>query len=376
VLGIEAVPVNWPVGSGSAFRGVYDRLEQKLELFSGGRHGTALVEQTNLEARYDAPQIREAVGEALARKLAEELELLDGAGTRFDLDALRAGKQTAMFFGSALTNFGVAPFLDAFLKMAPHPGPRLSDQGPIDPVSDGFSGFIFKIQANMDPNHRDRLAFLRVCSGRFVRGSTTHHMRTDKSIRLANSTLLMADAREEVEESFPGDVVGLHDPGVFRIGDTLCDAGTFSYPSLPTFSPERFVMVDVGGVAKRKALEKGLVQLAQEGAIQLFSDPASGGANPILGAVGQLQFEVLVHRMKTEYKVDLKLLPLPYEVARWPIGGAFDPDFFRYSDSTKVVADRDGRPVLLFKSAWNLDWVRQKQPNLRLAETADAEDVV
>ncbi len=371
VLGIEVVPVNWPVGSGSGFRGVYDRLAKKLELFSGGKHGTALLEQTDIECEPDGPEMREAIGDALTERIAEELELLDGAGAEYDLEAVREGQQTPMFFGSAMTNFGVLPFLSSFLEMAPTPGARPSDAGLIDPVEHGFSGFVFKIQANMDPNHRDRLAFLRVCSGKFQRGSNTQHVRTGKTIRLANSTLLMASDREEVEEAWPGDVVGLHDPGIFRIGDTLSEEGGFAFPRIPSFSPERFVNVDLTGVEKRKALDKGLNQLAQEGAVQLFSDESSGVARPILGAIGQLQFEVLVHRMKTEYKVDVKLSPLPYQVARWPQGDDFDPDIFRFSETAKVVLDRDRRPVVLFKSAWNLDWVRQKYPDLELADTAD-----
>ncbi len=370
VLGIEVVPVNWPVGMGSGFRGVYNRLEKKLELFSGGKHGTELVNQVDVEGEPGSSAIQEAIGGAMAQRIEEELELLDGAGAEFDEAAVRAGTQTPMFFGSAMTNFGVLPFLDAFLKMAPHPSARHADQGPVDPVERGFSGFIFKIQANMDPNHRDRLAFMRVCSGKFVRGANVQLERTGKSVRLAKSTLLMAADREEVDEAFPGDVVGLHDPGIFRIGDTLSEEGDLSYPGIPSFSPECFMAVDVSGVEKRKALDKGLQQLAQEGAVQLFTDMTTGVASPIMGAVGQLQFEVLIHRMQTEYKVKLKLAPLPYQVARWPQGG-FDPDIFRFSETAKVVEDRDGRSVVLFKSLWNLDWVRQKYPDLELAETAD-----
>jgi len=371
VLGIDAVPVNWPVGAGSDFRGVYDRLGGRLLLFSGGGHGEAKVEQREVAGPPDDPAVREAMGHA-ADATAESLELLDGAGASYDLELVRLGEQTPMFFGSALTNYGVQPLLERFLEMAPPPGPRASDAGPVDPVKSPFSGFVFKIQANMDPDHRDRVAFFRICSGRFRKGATTRHVRTGRPFRLANSTLLMGSEREEVEEAFPGDVVGLFDPGVLRIGDTLCDEGGFSFPGIPSFSPEHFVRVEVAAVAKRKQLSKGLEQLTQEGAVQLFHEPGGGSADLVIGAVGPLQLEVLQHRMRAEYNVDLKLTPLPWKVARWPREG-FDPEAFRYAETAKLVEDREGQPVLLFQSAWNLDWVRQRHPDLVLAETAHAE---
>jgi len=370
VLGIEAVPVNWPVGRGSDFLGVYDRVRGRLLTFSGGKHGTEQVEETVVEGEVAAEPVRDAMG-TFANETVEALELLDGAGAAFDRVATLAGEQTPIFFGSALTNFGVLPFLERFLDLAPHPGARESDAGPIDPVKRPFSGFVFKIQANMDPDHRDRVAFLRICSGRFVKDANTIHVRTGKKLRLANSTLVQARDREAVEEAYPGDVVGLFDPGIFRIGDTVCDEGNFSFAGIPTFSPEMFVRVEVAEVMKRKSLEKGLEQLAQEGAVQLFSEPAAGTAAPILGAMGQLQFDVLVHRMSTEYKVPLRLTPLPYQVARWPRAG-FDPDAFRFSDAVRVVEDRVGRPVLLLKSPWYLERIAEKHPDLVLTETPDA----
>jgi len=367
VLGIEAIPVNWPVGAGADFAGVYDRLDQRLMLFSGGEHGTQLVEQKEIEGPADSPAVRSAMG-AFADEVNDALELLDGAGAEFDRELTLAGELTPMFFGSALTNFGVLPFLERFLELAPPPGARLSDQGPIDPVERPFSGFVFKIQANMDPDHRDRVAFVRVCSGRFEKGQSSVHARTGKKIRLANSTLLMGQDRSEMEEAYPGDVVGLFDPGIFRIGDTVSDEGTFAFAGIPTFSPECFVRVEVAAVLKRKALEKGLDQLAQEGAVQLFSDPGTGSAGLILGAVGQLQFDVLQHRLKNEYGVELKLTPLPYVLARWP-QGEFDPGLFRYSERIRVVEDREGRPALLAKGAWDLDRISEKHPELELSET-------
>jgi peptide chain release factor 3 len=215
------------------------------------------------------------------------------------------------------------------------------------------------------------VAFLRVCSGRFERGATTIHVTSGKPIRLTRSTLVMAQEREQVDVAFPGDVVGLFDPGLLRIGDTLCDEGTFAFDGIPSFSPEHFARVEVAEVMKRKALAKGLEQLAQEGVVQLFTEPGSGSAAPIVGAVGPLQLEVLQHRLASEYRVDLQLTPLPYQIARWARTG-FDPADFRFSDSVKVVEDRDGHPVLLFRSPWNLQVTREKYPLLVLAETGDA----
>ncbi|MDJ0869518.1 MAG: peptide chain release factor 3 [Myxococcota bacterium] len=370
VLGIDAVPLDWPVGAGRDFRGVYDRLGRRALLFSGGHHGTLEVDETEVPGAPGDPAVRAAMG-PFADEVGDALELLDGAGADFDPEAVRGGEQTPMFFGSALTNYGVRPFLERFLQLSPPPGPRPSTRGPIDPVAVPFSGFVFKIQANMDPDHRDRVAFLRVCSGRFAKGATTTHVRTGKPLRMAKSTLVQAQGREEVDEAWPGDVVGLFDPGVFRIGDTVADGGDFSYEGIPSFSPEHFVRVEVAEVLKRKALSKGLEQLAQEGAVQLFAEPGSGSASPVLGAVGPLQFEVLQHRMQTEYGVDLRLSPLPFTLARWVVGD-FDASAFRYSDSVAVLEDRDRRPVLLFRSAWNLEVTQQKHPDLELAETGAA----
>ncbi len=370
VLGIDAVPLNWPIGMGRDFRGVYDRLSRAALLFSGGRHGTLEVDETRIDGEPDSADVRAACG-PFAQAVVDGLELLEGAGVRFDRQAVATGGQTPTFFGSALTNYGVLPFLDRFLELAPPPGPQRSNRGPIDPVEHPFSGFVFKIQANMDPDHRDRIAFLRVCSGRFERGAVTVHTRTGKPVRLARSTLVMAQEREEIEEAFPGDVIGLFDPGIFRIGDTLSDEPSLVYAGIPSFSPEHFARVEVAEVMKRKALSRGLEQLAQEGVVQLFSEPGAGSSAPILGAVGPLQFEVLQHRLESEYRVALQLTPLPWTIARWPRAG-FDPDAFRFSESVQVVRDRDEHPVLLFRSAWNLQVTRDKYPELVLAETGDA----
>jgi peptide chain release factor 3 len=367
VLGIAAVPVHWPVGQGNAFRGVYDRGAEKLLLFEAGKHGMTLIGHSVIEGAVDDPAVVAAMGNA-ADEVREALALLDGAADPFDLEHVHAGEQTPMFFGSALTNFGVLPFLEAYLEIAPCPGARASDSGPIDPTQAGFSGFVFKIQANMDPDHRDRIAFVRVCSGRFEKEGSTVHVRSGKRVRLAKSSLVQAQGRESVDQAFPGDVVGLFDPGLFRIGDTLADTGDFNYEGVPSFSPEHFVRVEVAEVLNRKSLQKGLDQLSQEGAVQLFTEPGSGTAVPILGAVGPLQFDVLQHRMSSEYKVDVKLTPIPYVAARW-IQSEFDEDWFRFSE-TKRLEDRDGRPVILAKSPWYFDRLLQKHEGLVISPTA------
>ena len=368
VLGIDAVPVNWPIGAGSEFRGVYDRLNASALLFEGGKHGTEKPEQRSVPGAVNDESVRAVLG-AQADEVGDALELLDGAGSTFSLERVQAGEQTPMFFGSALTNFGVFPFLERFLEFAPSPTPRSTQEGSVDPVTSPFSAFVFKIQANMDPDHRDRIAFLRICSGRFERDMKTTHVRTRKQVRLARSTLLMAQEREEVDEAYAGDVVGLFDPGFFRIGDTLCEGGGLAYEGIPTFSPEVFARVEVTEVLNRKALAKGFEQLSQEGAVQLFNEPVGGSALQIVGAVGELQFDVLRHRMVTEYRVDVRLTRLPFTLARW-VEGDLDASTFQYSDATRLVIDRDGRSVLLFQAPWVIDLVRKNHPELRLTETA------
>ncbi len=367
VLGIHATPVNWPVGAGAGFKGVYDRLKKRLLLFHGGDHGSTRVEREIIDGDPGSDRVRAALG-PLADEVIDSLDLLQGAGEHLDPEKVRAGKLTPMFFGSALTNFGVLPFLESFLELAPVPYARQSSRGPIDPVTHPFSAFVFKIQANMDPDHRDRVAFVRVCSGTFRKGESTTHVPSGKKIRLANSTLLMARDRTSVDEAYPGDVIGLFDPGIFRIGDTLSNEGDFAYEGIPSFPPEHFVRVRVAEVLRRKSLEKGLLQLTQEGLIQLFKEPDSGSAAPILGAIGPLQFDVLKFRMQMEYNVEMQLDPMPYTVARW-IRGTCDPDIFRYATNVRVVVDREGRKVLLLERIYSLSHYEQNHPELELAET-------
>ena len=371
ILGIDAVPADWPIGAGADFRGVYDRIRQRVLLYSGGEHGTTRVDEQVIEGAIDEPQVREVLGRDYD-DLAENLELIEGAGATLNPEAVRAGEQTPMFFGSALTNYAVEPFLERFLEMAPCPDGRVSDQGKIDPVAQPFSGFVFKIQANMDPDHRDRVAFLRVCSGRFAKGETTRHVRTGKSLRLMNSTLIMGNDRHEVDTAYPGDVVGLFDPGLFRIGDTVSDQGDFAYAGIPSFSPESFMRVELAAVLKRKSLEKGLAQLVQEGAVQSFQAIEASSASWILGAMGPLQFEVMRHRLKGEYRVDLQLTAMPFKLARWPQGD-FDPDIFRFAERIMVVKDAQDRFAILAHNQWDLQRAIERNEGLVLSETADPE---
>jgi peptide chain release factor 3 len=369
VLGMDVVPANWPVGAGSDFRGIYDRLGRRLVLFSGGDHGTHRVEE-QIIAGEPGDEALQAAMDPFGQDVLDGLELLEGAGAELDPALIATGRQTPMFFGSALTNFGVHPFLESFLEMAPPPVPRDSEGKTIDPAEHAFSGFVFKIQANMDPDHRDRVAFIRICSGRFEKGRQTIHVRTGKPIRLTNSTLLMGKDRVEVDEAFAGDVVGLFDPGIFRIGDTLSDEEGVVYSGIPIFAPECFMRVEVAGVQKRKALEKGIEQLVQEGVVQLFRDPMGGSASWILGAMGPLQFDVMKHRLQSEYGVELTLSTLPYKLARWPQAG-FDPDDFKYSERIRAVRDRDDHWALLAHSSWDFDRLTERNESLVLAETPD-----
>ena len=270
-----------------------------------------------------------------------------------------------MFFGSAMTNFGVRPFLDAFLEMAPPPSGRPSSSGFIEPMGEKFTGFVFKIQANMDPAHRDRIAFLRVVSGHYVKGMTAHHVRLDKDIRLAKPTQFMASERTGIEDAWPGDVIGLFDSGIFRIGDTLLEKTTaFEFECVPRFSPEFFAVVRSKDPMKRKQMEKGLEQLSEEGTVQIFQQLQMGMKDPIVGVVGQLQFEVLQYRMDAEYGADIIIDKLPFGHARWVVASKFDPKAFDWEGNRMTVQDRDGLPLVLFRDEWAMQHALQKHPEL------------
>ncbi|MGZ3697555.1 MAG: peptide chain release factor 3 [Bdellovibrionota bacterium] len=379
VLGIRSCPMSWPLGLGDRFRGVYDRRANEVLFFQ--TEGEANV-KGKLEPRkvtgIDDPMFAELMGRGdldegreLHAQFKAELELLEYAGDPFDLQKVLAGQLTPVFFGSAMNNFGVQRFLERFIEIAPPPGPRKTDQGLVLPTDEKFSGFIFKIQANMDPAHRDRVAFLRICSGKFTRNMAAKHARLKKEFKLSKPLHFFAQERVMIDEAWPGDIVGMLDTtGDLRIGDTLVEGKIFEFEGVPRFSPEHFASVLIKDPMKRKQLQKGLDQLSEEGVVQIFRQRGFGDKDPILGAVGGLQFEVLQHRLKGEYNVDVRIERLPFVHARWVTGPGLDPDYFERREDSRCVEDRDGLPVLLFKSDWGLRYAEENNKNLQFLKTA------
>ena len=315
-LGIATCPINWPIGSGKKFRGVYDRNTHKVLTFSDTQKGTkeGVIEEIDI----DDARLDDIVDPDQREQLMEEIELLDGASVDFDQEQVSKGNMTPVFFGSALTNFGVETFLEHFLKMTTSPLPRVSDEGEIDPMSDDFSAFVFKIQANMNKAHRDRIAFMRICSGKFDASQEVYHVQGDKKMRLLQPQQMMAESRHVVDEAYAGDIIGVFDPGIFSIGDTICAPGKkFAFEGIPTFAPEHFARVRQIDTMKRKQFVKGINQIAQEGAIQIFQEFNTGMEEIIVGVVGVLQFDVLKYRLENEYNVEIRLENLPYEHIRW-----------------------------------------------------------
>ena len=368
LLGIHCAPVNWPIGMGKEFKGVLELKSRLVTFFEGGEKGSRQVDVETVDVASD--RAKERIGSKLYGQLMEDVELLAAAGNELDPEKIRRGEVTPVFFGSAMNNFGVEPFLSAFIDMAPSPLPRPSDIGPIEPIDDRFAGFVFKIQANMDPNHRDRVAFMRVVSGKFFKGMPVLHVREGREIRLAKPLMFLAQERTNVEEAFPGDVVGLYDVGMFRIGDTLCTGKPMRFEGIPRFSPEHFATVRVKDPLKRKQLKKGMEQLSEEGAIQVFERWGQGEQNPILGAVGALQFEVFSYRLEAEYGVEVVLDRTPYTMARWVEGPGFKPANFDGGMSWMLTSDRDGSPVLLLKGDWALDFAVRENPGVVFADNA------
>ena len=369
VLGIRAYPMNWPIGMGPEFRGVYDRARKEVHLFSAeGSHGESEV--TERVVSLDAPEISSILTERELEQLREDIELLDIGGDAFSREKSDRGEITPMFFGSAMTNFGVRPFLDAFLELAPPPTPRHANLGEVLPSSPKFSGFIFKIQANMDPSHRDRIAFLRVVSGRYVKGMSAHHSRLGKQVRLAKPSQFMAAERTAIEDAWPGDVIGLFDPGQYRIGDTLGDDPALEFDGVPRFSPEHFAIVRSKDPLRRKQMEKGLEQLSEEGTVQIFQQLSMGMKDPIVGVVGALQFEVLQYRVEHEYGANILLDKLPFSHARWVVGENFNPKSFDWEGNRQTVQDRDGLHLVLFRDDWALQHAVDKHPELQFVAEA------
>ncbi len=376
VLGIGTYPMNWPIGCGQNFRGVFDRQSRRVIAFEGTGRGNSTKKVAEIEVELGDAQMDELIGEANHKNLMDDVELLDGAGDELDLDAIATGKLSPVFFGSALTNFGVEPFLREFLRLAPTPRPYTDclTGEEVDPMRKDFAGFVFKIQANMDKNHRDRIAFVRICSGKFERGMEAFHMQGGKKMKLATGTSLMADDRAIVDEAYAGDIVGLFDPGIFSIGDTIC-AGKdrVQFPEIPMFAPEMFARISQVNTLKRKQFVKGMEELAQEGAVQVFRVPGFGMESVIVGVVGVLQFEVLEQRLKTEYNVEVRREALPYREVRWVANkpGEIDVDKLNLTRDTLRVEDMRGRKLLLFTTPWNVNWAVDHNPDLVMSEVGN-----
>lgn len=367
VLGLSASAMNWPIGEAPNFRGLYDFRGQRVLLFERTEHGQsrAPVQVADL---HDA-RLADLVGQDAQTRLTATAELLAAAGAPFDQERFLAGEMTPVYFGSAVNNFGVEEFLDAILELAPSPGPRRSSAGPIYPVSDRFSGFVFKIQANMDPRHRDQVAFLRVCSGRFERDMAVMHPSTGKEIHLSRPHRLFGGEREVMDEAYPGDIVGLSTRGAFAIGDCLAEGGVLTFDPIPRFQPEYFARLENQDISKYKQFHRGVQQLEAEGVIQVFVEPGGVRRQPVLAAVGELQFEVFVSRLKLEYGVDARVERLPHTHCRWLEG---EPDGIARMDwpvrDHMLLEDRDGRPVVLFSSEWQMRYCMEKNPSIRFTE--------
>ncbi|MDE5933010.1 MAG: peptide chain release factor 3, partial [Lachnospiraceae bacterium] len=367
-LGIATCPINWPIGSGKSFKGVYERETKCVITYSDTEKGTKEGQATRIEIG-EEDMLVSHIGEDFKEQLFDEIDLLDGASAEYDLDRIRAGELTPVFFGSALTNFGVEIFLQHFLKMTTTPLPRKADIGLIDPVEHEFSAFVFKIQANMNKAHRDRVAFMRICSGKYDASMEVKHVQGGKVMRLSQPQQIMADERKILSEAYAGDIIGVFDPGIFSIGDTLCmPKEQFQYEGIPTFAPEHFARVRQLDTMKRKQFVKGITQIAQEGAIQIFQEFNTGMEEIIVGVVGVLQFDVLKYRLENEYNVEIRLENLPYEHIRWIENKEIDLDKLTGTSDMKKIKDLKGNPLLLFVNQWSIGMTIERNNGLELSE--------
>ncbi len=367
MLGIEAVPLNWPVWRDHRFCGIFDRRSGRGEVFQHQGIADRVVCGQSFDLDCAGENLLDAPSKS---KLEEDLALLEGAGAPFEQARFLCGEMTPVFFGSALNNYGVRSFLHAFLELSPPPRARMSDRGlvPVDRAE--FAGFVFKIQANLDPKHRDRIAFVRVCSGRFAREMEVFHSRTAKKLRIRRSHRLFANERETLDEAYPGDILGLVLPGEFRLGDTICLGQPVNYEPLPRFSPEHFAILECADTLRRKQFERGLRQLVEEGAIQVLRNPVARQREPILAAVGELQFDVVRYRLEAEYDARTSIKWLPYKVARWVVGGHAAIEKAQLPYSSSVVVDQDDQPVILLHSKWDLDYCSRENPDLQFQESS------
>jgi len=367
VLGIRSCPVNWPIGTDGDFKGIYHRDLNEIELYeTSTEHGAKKV--NSQKGTVEDTAFAKIIGESYHDKLVEDIALLDEAGEQFDLERIKTGELTPIFFGSAMNNFGVEPFLERFLRYTSPPLARKTKAGvTVDPYGD-FSGFIFKIQANMDPQHRDRIAFMRIASGEFNKGMSVTHVQAHKKIKLAQPTQFMAQDREIVETAYAGDIIGLFDPGIFSLGDTLIDAKTeFEFEGIPIFAPEYFSRISAIDSLKRKQFLKGVEQLAKEGAIQVFKQNNIGREELIVGVVGALQIEVLEFRLKNEYGVEIRMNRLPFRHVRWVDG---DSESLSLTSTTVKAKDALQRDVLLFENEWSIAWAKDNNKDLMLHDVA------
>jgi peptide chain release factor 3 len=365
-LGIKCYPVTWPLGMGDRFRGLFHRLENKVYLYTKGEEAPVIHD---VESWRD-PKIESLVGAEIFKTLNDEMALLEGVIGDFVVEEFLAGQVSPMTFGSAKHNWGIDLFLNLFADHAPAPSPRATDNGTVSPSDKFLTGFVFKIQANMDRKHRDRVAFLRICSGRFERGMKVKHVRLQRELRLAYANQFMAQERETVDEAYAGDIVGITDTGYFAIGDSVTTGKDVVFEKIPRFSPELFGRLSIKDPLKRKQLQKGLQQLAQEGTVQLLYEPSLGKQDPIIGAVGELQFDVLLFRLNDEYGLDVKLERLPFAVARWPVTKDQVSPKESIKGGAKVVVDESDHPVVLVEREWDLNWLRRENPDLEFLISA------
>lgn len=363
VLGLPSVPVTWPIGCGLNFQGIYDILKNQVILYKANK----IISLGDDGVFGD--QLENEISGFNLKALRDEIELIQGAGNPFDMEAILQGKLSPVFFGSALADFGTVPFLEHFLDMSPSPGPRKTVDGIVNPDDDFFSGFIFKIQANMNPAHRDRLAFFRICSGTFKKGMSVKLSRTGKEMKLAQSTMLMANHRENVEEAIAGDIIGIYDTGNYQIGDTLTDRkDPLFFEPLPTFPPELFALVTPKDTMKAKQFQKGVSQLAQEGAIQVYHNQYN---EVIVGAVGQLQFEVFQYRLENEYNAKIRMDRLDFSLARWLETEDLEKVKSMLDSRTMLVFDHFDRPLILFANQFTLNYFMEKHNDMKLLEALD-----
>ncbi|MBQ1377191.1 MAG: peptide chain release factor 3 [Lachnospiraceae bacterium] len=371
ILGIRTCPITWPIGSGKSFQGVYDRTDQMITKFTAADAGQHMLESE--QVAFDSAE--GVIGSAAFEKLSEDLELLDGAAEEFDLEKVSNGLQSPVFFGSALTNFGVENFLRHFLSMTYSPLERHSSEGIVSPFDDEFSAFVFKIQANMNKAHRDRIAFMRIVSGKFEAGMEVFHIQGNRNLRLTQPQQMMAEERKIVEEAYAGDIIGIFDPGIFHIGDTiLTGQKKFRFEGIPTFAPDHFARVRQADTMKRKQFTKGIYQIALEGAVQIFKEVNAGMEEIIVGAVGVLQFDVLKFRLENEYHVEIAMEQLPYEYIRWIENPQEkDPAKIQGTSDMKRITDLNDNPLLLFINAWSVNMVLERNPGLKLSEFGNVE---